>query len=180
MWGQDAVPLIQLENITWNTTNWIQGIDDTASLISAGPRPLERLQEEIEVAIQNLTASRDANKNHFDQAAILQAADLQMGNSALVHKTKIEQSHSTKLDARWRGTYQVTEIAQNLGSYRLAEVHGAELVGWIDGSWLLKILTSNESQHSTREISMPSTAQEEESNEFEKSEVEAVAGRNYI
>jgi len=97
-----------------------------------------------------------------------------------MHETKIEQSHCAKLDARWRGSYRVTEIAQSLGKYRLAELDGAELVGWIDGRRLKKYFTRNEGVHGTREISTPCTAHEEESEEFEDFEVEAVAGQKYI
>ena len=180
MFGQDAVLPIELENLTWNTANWIQGIDDTASLIAARARQLERRREDIDVAIQNLKESGDANKRYFDQAANLRAEDLQIGDLALVHETKIEQSHGAKLDARWRGPYRVTEIAQSLGTYRLSELDGAELAGWIDGSRLKKFFTRNEVVDSTREISTPSTAEEEKSEEFEEFEVEAVAGRKYI
>jgi hypothetical protein len=41
MFGQDAVLPIELENLTWNTANWIQGIDDTALLRAARARQLE-------------------------------------------------------------------------------------------------------------------------------------------
>jgi hypothetical protein len=54
MFSQPAVLPIELENITWNTANWIQGIYDTASLIVTGARQLERRIVEIDVAIQNL------------------------------------------------------------------------------------------------------------------------------
>jgi len=97
-----------------------------------------------------------------------------------VHETKIEQSHCAKRDARWRGPYRVTEIAQSLGTYRLAELDAAELEGWIDSSRLKKFFTRNEGVHGTREISTPSTTQWEESEQFEEFEVEAVAGRKYI
>jgi hypothetical protein len=67
-----------------------------------------------------------------------------------------------------------------LGIYRLAELDGAALAGWIDGSRLKKFFTRNEGVHSTREISTPSTAEEEESEEFKEFKEEAVAGRKYI
>jgi len=71
IFGQDAVLPIELKNLTWNTANWIQGIDDTALLIAARARQLERRREDIDVAIQKLKESRDANKRYFDQAANL-------------------------------------------------------------------------------------------------------------
>jgi hypothetical protein len=90
MFGQHAVLPIELENLIWNTGNWIQGIDDTVSLIAARARQLEQRQEDIDVAIQNLKESRDANKRYFDQAANLWAEDLQIGDLSLVHETKRE------------------------------------------------------------------------------------------
>jgi len=116
---------------------------------------------------------RDADKCYFDQAANLRAEDLQIGDLTLLHETKIEQSHCAKLDARWRGPYRVIEIAHSLGTYRLAELDGAELAGWIDASRLKKLFTCNEGVHGTREISTPSSEQEEELEEFEEFEVEA-------
>jgi len=180
VFAQDAVLPIQPENLVWNTPNWIHGIDDTASLIAAKARQLEQWREDIDAAIQNLMESRDANKCYFNQAGNLRAQDIQFGNLALVHESKVEQSHGTKLDARWRGPYRVTEIAQSLGTYRLIELDGAELAGWIDGSQLKMFFTRNEGVHGAREIGTAGTTQEEESEEFEEFEVEAVAGQKCI
>jgi len=103
MFGQDAVLPIQLEKFTWNTAHWMQGIDDKASLIAARGRQLERQREDIDVAIQHLNESRDANNHYFEQAANIRAEDLQIGDLALVQQTKIEQPHGAKQDAWWRG-----------------------------------------------------------------------------
>jgi len=100
MFGHDAVLPIELENLSWNTANWVQGIDDTASLIAARARQLERRREDIDVAIQNPEELRDANKGYFDQAANLGTEDLEIGDLALVHESRIKQSHGAKLDAR--------------------------------------------------------------------------------
>jgi len=85
-----------------------------------------------------------------------------------VHETKIEQSHGAQLDARWRVPDRVTDIAQSFGTYVLAELDWAQLAGCIDGSGLKMMFTRNEDIHGTREISSPSTTQEEESEEFEE------------
>ena len=63
---------------------------------------------------------------------------------------------------------------------RLAEVDGAELTALLDDSQLKKFFTHNEGVHSTRAVSLPSTAQEQESEEFEELGLEALAGRTYI
>jgi len=127
--------------------------------------------------LQNLKNSRDANNCYFYHAAKLPTEDVQIGDLALMHKTKIEQSHCTMLDPSWRGPYRVTAIAQSLGTYCLAELDGAELTGWIDGSGLKKIITRKEEVHTARKISMPNTTQEGDSELFEEFEVETVAGR---
>ena len=117
IFSQDALLLIELENITWNTANWIQRLDNTASLTVARARQLEQQREDVGVAIQNPKESRDANKRYLNEVANLPTEDLQIGDIAIVHETKIEQSHSAKLDNRWRGPYRVTEYAQNFGTY---------------------------------------------------------------
>jgi len=136
MCSQNAVLPIEPENLTWNTTNWTQGIDDTPSQIVARAWQLEWWRGDIDATIPNLKVSSDAKNHYFDLAASLWAEHLQIGDLAPVHKTKIGQAHGTKLDAKWRGPCRVTETAWSLGYYRLAERDGAELVGWIDGSLL--------------------------------------------
>lgn len=54
MFGQDALLPIKLQNLTWNMADWIQGIEDTTSLIAASARQLEQLPEDIDAAVQNL------------------------------------------------------------------------------------------------------------------------------
>lgn len=71
MFGQDVVLPIEQENLTQNTANWIQGINDTASLIAARAGQLERQQEDIDIVIHDLKESRDVNKRYINQAANL-------------------------------------------------------------------------------------------------------------
>ena len=53
-----------------------------------------------------------------------------------MHETRIEQTQSAKLDARWRGSYHIAELAEKLGAYKLEELDGTPLTGWTDGSRL--------------------------------------------
>jgi len=156
------------------------GNDDTASRIAATAWQLEWRQEDIDAATHNQEESRDAKKQYFDQAAILWSDDLHIGNLALIHNTKIEQSHCTTLDARWYCPYRVTEIVQSLGTYPVAEQNGAELEGCIDGSRLEKFVTRHEDVNGTEEGSPPRTAQVKELEEVEVFELQAVAGRKYM
>jgi len=175
IFAQAAVLPIALENGTWNTANCIQGIHETVSLIAARRRQLERQREDINVAIQNVKKSRDASKLYFNQATNLLAEDLLIGDLALMHESKREQSQRAKLDGRWEGPSQVTEITPNLVTYRLTELDGAELPGCIDDSSLRNFFTRNETVQGTLEIFTPSNAQEEDLEEFEEFGVKALA-----
>ena len=137
MFGQDAVLPVELDNLTWNTTHW-QEIEDTSSLLAARARQLERRQEDIGRAVGRLRESREANKRYFDEMARLRVEELQLGNLVLMHETRIEQTHSAKLEARWRGPYRIAERAEKLGTYKLEELDGTPLTGWTDGSRLKK------------------------------------------
>jgi hypothetical protein len=76
MFGQDVVLPIERENLTWDTAYWIEGINYMASLIAARVRQLERRGEDLDVAIQSLKESRDANSRYFDRVSNLRADDL--------------------------------------------------------------------------------------------------------
>ena len=147
MFGQDAVLPVELDNLTWNTAHW-QEIEDTSSLLAARARKLERRQEDIGRAVGRLRESREANKRYFDETARLRVEELQLGNLVLMHETRIEQTHSAKLDARWRGPYRIAERAEKLGTYKLEELDGTPLIGWTDGSRLKKFFVE-EGQDST-------------------------------
>ena len=131
MFGQDAVLPVELDNLTWNTTHW-QEIEDTFSLLAARARQLERQQEDIGRAVGRLQESREANKRYFDETEKLRVEEVQLGNLVLMHETQIEQMHSAKLDARWRGRYHIAERAEKLRMYKLEELDDTPLTGWTD------------------------------------------------
>jgi hypothetical protein len=149
IFGQDAALLIEVENVTWNTANWCQRINNTELLIAAIASQLEQSQEHIGATIYNRKVSRDANTCNYNQATNCEAGDLQISNLTPVHETNIEQYADTKLYAKWRGRYQVTVLALRLGTHQMTELDVAELAGWIDGSRLRKIFICNERVHGT-------------------------------
>jgi len=83
-------------------------------------RQLERRQEDIDTAVQTIQELRDASKCYVDHPANLQADDQQIGDFALMHETKLQESDGAELDASLRGPYRVPEIPQSLGTYHLA------------------------------------------------------------
>jgi len=155
-------------------------MNDTALLRAARARQLERQRKDTDAAIQHRKKSWDANKHYFDLAANLQAEGLEIGDLALVHETKIVQSHGVNLDARLQGPYWVTEVAQSLETYQLPAQDRAELTSWINGSRLQNDFTRNKGVHSSRDICSPNTTQDDKSDEFKEFKADAVAGWKYI
>lgn len=67
-----------------------------------------------------------------------------------------------------------------LGSDQLADLDGAELEGWIDGSRLEMFVTLHKAIHCTQDVRTPSTAQVEELEKFEQFEVGVVGSRKFV
>lgn len=74
----------------------------------------------------------------------------------------------------------MTDFERSLGTNSLAELDGAEVAGWVEGTRLKKSFPGKEGVHLTQVIRMPSTVQEDNSEEFEEFEVETVARQKYI
>jgi len=79
IFGQDVVHPIALQNTTWYTTNYTQGIDNTVSQLAARARQLQQRRDDMDPAMQNLNLSRYTSKWYFDHTANLQAEDHQIG-----------------------------------------------------------------------------------------------------
>lgn len=125
---------------------------------------------------------RDGNQHYFEQVPSLQDTDLQIGDFALVHETKIVKSYGTKLNVRERRPYRVTEIALSIGTYQISEHTGAELGGRTDGSQVKKFCPHKDGVYGTGGIGTFNTIREEALEGLDKLEEfdgEAVAGRKY-
>jgi hypothetical protein len=101
MFCHHAVFSIEQWSLTWNITNWTEGIHDKVSLLAARSMQLEWWREVINAAIQNLKQLKDANKWYFNLTANFRAEDRHTDDWALLHQINREQSYSSELDARW-------------------------------------------------------------------------------
>jgi len=179
MFSQDAVLLIELENLTWSIANWTQAINNGVSLQAARASNLAQWWEALHTAIHSLKEWRDARQHCVVRAAKLQANDLYISNLALILETVIEQSHGTELDACWWRRRWVSGIAQSFGTYHLAEQNGAVLGGCIHGNQHMWLCTRIEGAHVARDTNMPDATQDEVWEKLEQFQVEEVAGKKY-
>jgi hypothetical protein len=89
---------------------------------------LERLPEDIEMALERLKVARLNNKERFDKTHRLRMKKIEEGDWVLVFDSSLENQHSTvrKFAKRWFGPYVVIKVHSN-GTYSLRELDGTLL-----------------------------------------------------
>ena len=58
----------------------------------------------------------------------------------LLYNSRLDKQWSKKLDNRWMGPYTITDIAEDRGTYMLAELDGTALSGIYPGERLKEFL----------------------------------------
>ena len=135
MFGSDCVLPIEGDLPTWNTAHWVD-ITDTQTLLAVRARQLERRQDDLDAARRALEESRAADKRRHDEKEPLHPQPFINGDLVLLHETRWESSHSSKLSRRWTGPYRVIDCKANTGTYQLAELDGTTLKDYQPGSRL--------------------------------------------
>ena len=95
MFGSDCVLPIETTSPTWNVAHW-KDIEDTESLLAMRARQLERRTEDIEEAKRGIEESRAEDKRRQD-AKLDRPYPINVGDWVLLHETRYETSHNTKL-----------------------------------------------------------------------------------
>ena len=101
-------------------------------------RQIECCDKNMDKARAHLQQMRMQDKKYYDQTKRLISETSNIGNLVLLHDTKLESSHSAKLNFRWNGPYRIRGILSNKGSYFLEELDGTPLAGSIHGNRLKK------------------------------------------
>jgi len=112
---------------TWVFLSWEDGIS-TERLLELRIQQLQRLPEDLAIALDKLKAARLGNKERFDRTHRLTAKTIREGDWVLVFDSTLEHQHSTvrKFARRWVGPYVVNKVHLN-GTYSLRELNGASL-----------------------------------------------------
>ena len=139
VFGQDCVLLVELHATTWAIVDW-RRVKTKEQLLAAQARQLERREENLTTAAKCLKANQMANKKFFDSNRRKQKQGLEIGTMVLLYNSRLDKQWSKKLDNRGMGPYTITDIAENRGTYMLAELDGTALRGVYPGEWLKVIL----------------------------------------
>jgi len=101
-------------------------VKTTAELLAVRARQLERREEDIEEAPENVRKSRLRNKAYFDKNRRERVQTIEIGDMVLLYNSLLEKQWSQKLKNKWLGPYKIREIGET-GTYLLNELDGMEL-----------------------------------------------------
>src|SRR5271154_5254608 len=153
LYGRDYLLPIDLNLPSWSIVDWEGEVTDRESLLLARIRQLDQRNLHEAQAAQNLRNSRLGNKADFDFMKRLRSTELQVGDLVLLHNTKLQHSHSDKLEDKWRGPYRIREIPEGSTFYRLEELDGVPLAASFAGNRLKRFFTRRELDLTREEVS---------------------------
>ena len=134
---------------------------------------LERLPEDLEIALEKMKTARLGNKERFDRIHRLRKKKIREGDWVLVFDSTLEHQHSTvqKFAKRWNRPYVVIRVHLN-GTYSLRELDRAPLHVPVAGK-RIKVFRRSEKFHldDLEEIFNPRNLEDEEEDEEEGAEV---------
>ena len=77
-----------------------------------------------------------ANKKFLDSNRRKRKQGLKVGTMVLLYNLQLDKQWSKKLDNRWMGPYTITDMAEDRGTYMLAELDSTVLSGVYSGEQL--------------------------------------------
>ena len=101
-------------------------------------RQLDRKEEDIAAAQQNIRKNRLKNKAYFDKNCRERVDKIGVGDMVLLYNSSLDKQWSQKLKNRWLGPYRIREIAEDRGTYLLDELDGTQLDGIFAGDRIKK------------------------------------------
>ena len=174
MYGQKPIMPVEEGIPTWVYLSWEDGIS-TERLLELRIQQLQRLPEDLAVALEKLKAARLGNKERFDRSHRLRAKKIREGDWVLVFDSTLEHQHSTvrKFARRWIGPYVVMKVHLN-GTYSLRELDGSTLRVPVAGK-RIKVFRRSDRFHldDLEEIFDPQDLENDDQDEEEDEEEEA-------
>jgi hypothetical protein len=127
MYGQKPIMPVEGDIPTWMFLSWEDGIS-RERLLELRIQQLERLPEDVGIALEKMKAARLSNKERFDKTHRIRRKKIREGDWVLVFDSTLEHQHSTvrKFAKRWFGPYVVIKVHLN-GTYSLRELDGTSL-----------------------------------------------------
>ena len=128
VFGQDCILPIELIAASWATVNWNR-IKTRAELLAARAKQLERKEQDVCEAQENVRKSRLRNKAYFNKNRRERIDEIGVGDLVLLYNSVLDTQWSQKLSNKWLGPYRIRQIAQDRGTYLLEELDGTKLEG---------------------------------------------------
>jgi len=150
VFGQDCVLPIELCASSWTIIEW-RKVKTTAELLVARARQLERREEDIEEAQENVRKSRLRNKAYFDKNYWKRVQTIEIGDMVLLYNSSLDKQWSQKLKNKWLGPYKIREIGET-GTCLLNELDGTELQGMFAGDQIKKFFARYEVEDDKEEV----------------------------
>ena len=139
--GRQPILPLDITFATWQVARY-HSVQTRPELLKLRTEQILRRDEDLEEAIALCENLRRQNKDIFDSTHRTRGAPFSVGDLVLLHNTKLENTHTGKLEFRWMGPYRIHSINPT-GSYRLAELDGAEMEGSVPGRRLKKFSLRN-------------------------------------
>jgi len=108
--------------------NWNR-LKTRAELLAVWARQLERKEEDVHEAQENIRKSRLRNKAYFDKNRRERVHQIEVGDLVLLYNSILDKQWSQKLSNKWLGPYRIRQITQDRGTYLLEELDGTKLEG---------------------------------------------------
>jgi len=125
VFGQDCVLPVEPCVSSWTIIQW-RKVKTTVELLAARARQLERREEDIEEAQENVRKSRLCNKVYFDKNHRERVQIIEIGDMVPLYNRSLDKQWSQKLKNKWLGPYKIREIGET-GTYLLNELDRMEL-----------------------------------------------------
>jgi len=90
VFGQDCVLPIELTAVSWATVNWNR-IQTRAELLAARARQLERKEEDVREAQENIRKSCLRNKAYFDKNRRERVDQIEVGDLVLLYNSVLDK-----------------------------------------------------------------------------------------
>jgi hypothetical protein len=138
--GRESLLPIDLDYPTWNVLPWHE-VSSTSDLLAMRVRQLERRDVDLNEALLAVRRHREHGKEVFDDAHVLRPPGyFSIGDIVLLHDTRLENDHSSKLRYRWRGPFRIFGASQAIGTFVITELDGTLRAGTVVASRLKKFV----------------------------------------
>lgn len=134
-YGKDCILPIELTILSWTATQLTKTWTDE-ELLANRIYQIGKHHLRVKESRESAQVVKEKNQIAFNKLKSTRKELLKLDDVVLLHNTRIEQSHSSKLDPFWIGPYRITKVYDG-GYYKIAELNGAEYKDKVTGNRLV-------------------------------------------